>query len=130
MKMLDVFRSILREVLAVDMEVEDVLMRAVVLHTHAIALRRDIALEDVSESERSDGRLVLAPLTRRHVAALVAEFWPADPHRGREAFWLDRYERDCPYELFSDVPRERSARAIAARGDIAKHAFVEELLPE
>lgn len=55
MKMLDVFRSILREVLAVDMEVEDVLMRAVVLHTHAIALRRDIALEDVSESEWSDG---------------------------------------------------------------------------
>lgn len=130
MKMLDVFRSILRDVLAVDMEVEDVLLRAVVLHTYSIALHRDIVLEDVSDSERSDGRFVLAPLTRRHMAELVAECWPEDPHRGSGAFWLEHYERNTPYELFSDVPRERSARANAAREAIAKSALVETLIPE
>ena len=76
MKMLDVFRSILSETLTADMEAEDVLMRAVGLHTHSIVLRPGLDLEDVLEAARNDGRLVLAPLTRRHVATLIAECWP------------------------------------------------------
>jgi len=130
MKMLDVFRSILSETLTADMEAEDVLMRAVVLHTHSIVLRPGLDLEDVLEAARNDGRLVLAPLTRRHVATLIAECWPAGARAGRETHWLERYERDTPYEVFGDVPPDRRVRALAARDEIAKHPLVERLLPE
>lgn len=130
MKLIDVFKSILGESLAAETEVEDVLMYAVVLHTHSIVLRDDVYLEDVAESERVDGRLLLAPLTRRHLATLIAECFSADPRRGSYVYWLEHYENDAPYELFEDVPDECRFRALAAKECIQAHPLVAFLVPE
>jgi hypothetical protein len=130
MKLLDVFRTILRDTISDDLADEDVLMRAVVLHTHSVALPAHLEIDDVLESERSGARFVLAPLTRTHIASLLAELWPSGVDRGRDQFWLSRYERDTPYELFDDVPADRRDHAIAARMSIEAHPLVDELIPE
>lgn len=130
MKVLDVFRAILRESLVDDMETEDVVMRAVVLHTHSLALRPEVVLLDVAETERTNGRWVLAPLTRRQVAELIAERWHGEPSRGRMHYWRALYERDAPYELFDDVSPAQRSRALAARSNIERHVLVERLIPE
>lgn len=130
MKLLDVFRLVLRDSLVDEMAAGEVLMHAVVLHTHSIVLRHHVDLEDVAASERSGGQFVLAPLTRSHVAELIAEGWPADPHRGSEGYWLSRYEAETPYELFGDVPNDLRVLALAVKAKIEGHYLVERLIPE
>lgn len=129
MKMLDVYKQVLRDTTRDDMQLEDILLRALVLHTHALALRPEVSLDDVRRNG-STRRLVLGPLTRTHVAELVASLWPENEERGRQDFWFTQYGRHTPYELFEDVPEELRERAIAARRSIAEHALVEELIEE
>jgi hypothetical protein len=129
MTKLDVYRQILRSAIRDDMRLEDMLLSALVLHTHSIALRPDVDLDDVRRTT-GERRLVLAPLTNTHVTELMASLWPHDEERGREDFWFERYARVTPYELFADVPDELRDRAVAAREAIAKHELIEELIEE
>lgn len=129
MNKLDVYKQILRDNIRDDMELEDLLMRALVLHTHSIALRSDVVLDDVRRSA-GEQRLVLAPLTRTHVAELMASLCPKNEERGRMDFWFAHYGRLTPYELFGDVPDELRDRAVAARKCIAEHHLIDELIEE
>lgn len=90
MKKLDVYTQILRDAVRSDLQVEDVLLHALVPHTHSIALRRGVALDDVQPSVR-EPRLVLAPLTRTLLAHLVASLWPKSEELGRDDFWFAQY---------------------------------------
>jgi hypothetical protein len=129
MKKLDVYKQILRDTIRDDMQLEDVLLRALVLHTHSIALRPSVSLDDV-QRDSGEHRLVLAPLTRSHVVELVSSLWPKNEERGQKDFWSIQYSNLTAYELFEDVPDELRERAIAARKSIAGHELVEELIEE
>lgn len=129
MNKLDIYTQILRDTIRNDWEVEDVLLRALVLHTHSIALHPDVALDDVKRGV-GEPRLVLAPLTRTHLAHLVASLWPKNEERGRDDFWFAQYGSITPYEVFDDVPYELRDRALAARRNIEEHGLVDELIEE
>jgi hypothetical protein len=129
MNQLDVYRRILRDTIRVDMPLEDILLRALVLHTHSIALRPDVDLDDVQRNVGELG-LVLAPLTRTHVVNLVASLWPKDSEWGREDFWFVHYGQVVPYELFEQVPDEMRNKALAARKSIEDHSLVDKLIEE
>jgi hypothetical protein len=111
------------------MQLEDILMRALVLHTHSIALRPGVFLDDVQRSS-DEQRLVLAPLTRTHVIELVSTLWPKDEERGQENFWFYHFNSLAAYEVFEDVPEYLRGRADAARMSIAVHDLVQELAEE
>jgi hypothetical protein len=131
MTLIEVFETILRDTVkknTKNMDVLDILMHAVVIHTHSIALRQDVKLEDVWE--KSAGRFVLAPLTRRHVAELLAGLWPPTKERGQKEYWYERYVQDTPYEIADEVPAERRERFLAAKKNIEEHPLVAELIPE
>ncbi len=127
MRKLDVYATILRDTVPADMDRIDVLLHGVVLHTHSISLKPEIALDDY---KGRNGRVVLSPLTRHHVASMLANLWPADTQRGKEEYWFASYLADTPYELFEDVPEDLRDRAVTARNSIAAHALVEGLIPE
>jgi hypothetical protein len=129
MDKLDVYRQIFRDTIRDDMQLEDILLRALVLHTHSIVLRPDVYLDDVQRNAEQL-RLVLAPLTRTHVVHLVASLWPKDSEWGREDFWFAQYGRVVPYELFEQVPDELRNEALAARKSIEGHSLVDELIEE
>jgi hypothetical protein len=129
MDKLDVYRQILRDTIRGDMQLEDILLRALVLHTHSIVLRPDIDLDDIQRNV-GELRLVLAPLTRTHVVNFVASLWPKDNEWGREDFWFAQYGRVIPYELFEQVPDELRDQALAARKSIEDHSLVDELIEE
>ncbi len=128
MKLIEVFQRILRDVVEPGMAMEDVLLRAVVLHTHAIVPSRDLVLDDVKQD--GDDRIVLSPLTRSHLAALLANLWSASEQRGHSDYWSAHYARWTPYESFEDVPESQRTSADAAKRAIASHPLVEELIAE
>jgi hypothetical protein len=129
MNKMAVYESVLRDSVAPDGDIDETLWRAWVLHTHSLALRRDLQLDDVRPDADGQG-LVLAPLTRNHLAELLASLWPPNDKRGQNAFWFWEAHRVTPYEAFSDLPDEMRDRAAAARRAIAAHALVEELIEE
>ncbi|MEZ4301773.1 MAG: hypothetical protein R3B70_42960 [Polyangiaceae bacterium] len=129
MTKVEVFEQILRGSIRDGMQLEDILLRALVLHTHAVALHEDISLDD-AQVERCERRLVLAPLTRSHVVELLSSLWPEDEERGRQDFWFTAYSHFAPYEVFEDVPGALRDKAIAARESIAGHPLVQQLLEE
>jgi hypothetical protein len=118
----EVFRRILRDTVRPDMPDADVLSRMVVLHTHSLEL---------NEPPSGHGHAgVLAPLTRTHVAELVADRFPAGTPRAETGYWFAAYGRETPYELIDDVPAELRGGVDAARDAIARHELVRRLLPE
>lgn len=129
MRHLDVYAQILKETVALEMDVVDVLLRAVVLHTHSIVLSESVVLEDVKPGAGSC-RVVLAPLTRRHLAELLSALWEGRGERGSDRFWSEQYSTLTGYELFSDIPPELLARAITARDAIRCSTLVAELIEE
>jgi hypothetical protein len=128
MKLIEVFQQVLRDLVRSDMALEDVLLHAVVLHTHSIVPRREVVLEDVKRN--GDGRIVLSPLTRSHLAALLATLWSPQEQRGNADFWSAQYARLTPYEAFEDVPEEQHYRALVAKRAIESHPIVEQLIAE
>jgi hypothetical protein len=74
MSQIEIYQQILNETVTPDMDVLDVLPRAVVLHTHSIALAESVVFEDIKPSAGSS-RVALAPLTRTHLAALLSTGW-------------------------------------------------------
>jgi hypothetical protein len=124
-----VYESVLRDSVAPDGDVDETVWRAWVLHTHSLALRRDLQLDDVRPDADGQG-VVLAPLTRSHIAELLASLWSPNEKRGRDAFWFWEADRVAPYETFADVPDEMRDRAAAARRAVAAHPLVEELIEE
>lgn len=128
MNKIDVYVRILRDTVSKTAPIEDALLRAVVLHTHSIALRPEVALEDLQKGD--EPHIVLAPLTRTHVAELLAPMWPRSDERGADEFWLEQYNRLTPYEVFADVPGALRARALAARKSIEAHPLVAALVEE
>lgn len=131
MKKLEVWETILRDTVkkkVKNMDVLDILLHAVVVRTHAIALREDVELEDVWE--KTGGRFVLAAITRWHVAEVLASLWPPTKERGQKQYWYDRYMQDTPYEIVEEVPPERRERFLAAKKSIEEHPLVAELIPE
>ncbi|HEY9422993.1 MAG TPA: hypothetical protein VIW92_16395 [Thermoanaerobaculia bacterium] len=129
MNKLDVYKRILRDTVGDDMPLEDALLHMVVLHTHSIVPRPDVPIDDVLPG-RGERRIVLAPLTRTHLAELVASLWGKHDERGRVDFWFSSYGRLTPYELFTDVPSDLWERAIIARDNVAQHDLVAELIEE
>jgi hypothetical protein len=129
MDVLGVYEQILKDTIDVEMDVIDVLFRAVVLHTHSIALRPDVTLEDLAPSG-TPPRIVLAPLTRTHLAELLARLWMKGDRRATDAFWFHEYGSTTPYELFSDIPPELAERAMQARAAVSAHALVADLIEE
>lgn len=129
MTKLDVYREVLRGTVRADMALEEVLLVALVLHTHSLALRRDVELDDVRSQPGIHG-IVLAPLTRTHVAQLLSSLWPEDDDRGHMDYWLTHYCRTVAYELFEDVPERLREQAIAARDAVMAHDLVERLIEE
>ena len=127
MKKLDVYSRILKDTVIAEMEMVDVLLRGVVLHTHSISLKPDVLLDDY---RGKNDRVILAPLTRHHVASMLAGLWPPDSQRGKEEYWFASYLADTPYELFEDIPEELHDRAVAARTAIEAHPLVDGLIPE
>jgi hypothetical protein len=128
MEQLEVYRRILRDTVRPEVPDADVLFRMVVLHTHSLVLRPDVVVDDVRPGD--DGRVRLAPLTRTHIAELVAECFPAGSAQAAVGYWFAAYGRDTPYELFGEVPGEERGPALAARLDIARHPLVAELIAE
>jgi hypothetical protein len=130
MKVLEVYEAILRDTVKgmKNLDVIDILLHAVVIHTHSIVVRSDIELEDLWENRGPP--FVLAPVTRWHAAELLAVLWPPTKERGQQRYWHDRYELNTPYELFSDVSAEHRERALAAKKHIEQHLLVAELLEE
>ena len=131
MNVIDVYGNILRDLINKDSNVEDVLFLAVVLHSHSIALRTDIVLDD-GRRIFDNTRHVLPPLTRNHVAQLISELWPKSEERGQLDFWFFEYAYKIPYELFEDVPNEllEQAQTQTAKRKIEEHRLVEGLIPE
>ena len=127
MKVLDVYAQVLRDTVRPDMALIDVLLHGVVLHTHSLSLKKEVVLEDVNEQS---GGIVLAPLTRHHVAEMLAKLWPSNTQRGQEDYWFAHCLADTPYELFEMIPEQLRDRAVAARDSIAGHALLAELVPE
>lgn len=127
MKKLDVYSQILKDTVLAEMEMIDVLLRGVVLHTHSISLKPDVLLDDY---RGENDRVTLSPLTRHHVASMLAGLWPPATQRGREEYWFAGYLAETPYELFEDIPEDLHDRAVAARGSIEAHPIVEALIPE
>jgi hypothetical protein len=127
----ETFRTILRDTVKTkvkNMDLLDILLHAVVIRTHSIALREDVELEDVWQ--KSGKRVVLAAITQRHAAKLLASLWPPTKQRGQDAYWYHRYNQDTPYEIFESVPPELRERALAAKKSIEEHPLVAELIPE
>jgi hypothetical protein len=127
MTKVDVFKQILRDVVSDDADVLDVLLPMVVLHTHAIALRPGVVVDDGPHP--ADGEVGLAPLTRTHLAELAASMWTGTA-RGDSDFWTNAYRQSTPFELFDDVPAELRDRAERARRAIEDHPLVNRLIPE
>jgi len=123
------YRQILRDSMRDGMQLEDVLLRALVLHTHSIALRPGIDLDDV-ERNPGESRLILAPLTTTYVASLLASLWPESSEWGREGFWFSKYGTITPYQLFEELPDELRDLALAARTSIEEHRLVDQLIEE
>ncbi len=129
MKILDVYERILRDVIPEDASLEDVLLYMVVLHTHAVGVRPDVPVDDVSRASAEVG-VVLGPLTRNHLAELVSSLWPPNDRRRDMTFWHDAYARRTPYEVFEDVPEHLRDRAVASKQTIENHPLVERLVEE
>ena len=131
MEILDVYRQVLRESVRSGAPDSDILWRMVALHTHSVVLRSGVAVENGGILRPgADGRVTLSPLTRSHLAALVAECWPAASERANDAYWLTAYAKETPYEVFEDVPNEERERAAAARDEIVRHDPIVELIAE
>jgi hypothetical protein len=125
----DIYRQILRDIIQDDMQIEDIVLRAFILHTHSLLLRTNISVDDV-EGTGIEQRILLAPLTRTHVTELLSSLWPRDQQRGREDFWLTHYSRLTPYDLFVEITDNLRDKAIAARENVASHDLVQELIEE
>lgn len=129
MNKLDVYKQVLRDAISIEMSEEDVLLHMVVLHTHSIAVSSDVSIDDVQPSNAGQG-IVLAPLTRRHLAELVSSLWESHDQRGDVAFWYSLYGSLTPYELFEDVREELRERAFAAKMNIANNDLVDHLIED
>lgn len=129
MKKINVYTQILGDTIRSNSEIEEVLLRALVLHTHSIALHPGVALGDVKR-DFDESRVVLAPLTRTHVAQLVASLWPSDDKRGQADFWFMQYVNLTAYEDFEDVPDHLRPQALVARRAIEEHHLVGQLIPD
>lgn len=129
MKLIDVFTQILKETTQENEDVRDVLLRAVVLHTHSLVLAQNVTLEDV-DSHGTPPRTVLAPLTRTHLAQILATLWPAGDKRHADGYWIKEYGAQTPFELFTDVPAELAGKAAVSRDSILHHPLVQELIEE
>ena len=70
MNKLDVYRQLVGDLVDRDMDLVDILLRAVVLHTHSIVVAGGV--DDVVAAGEPP-RAVLAPLTRTHLAELLAQ---------------------------------------------------------
>ena len=129
MKLIDVFTQILKDTTQGGEAVLDVLLRAVVLHTHSLVLAENVRLEDVV-ALGTPPRTLLAPLTRTHLAQVLATLWPAGDKRRDDAYWIKEYGEQTPFELFTDVPPELAAKAAVSRDVILRHPLVQELIEE
>ena len=129
MNKIDVYKQILGDVISMQMSNEEVLLHMVVLHTHSIVVNSDVSIEDVNLNHEGQG-IVLAPLTRRHLAELVSSLWESHEQRGDAAFWYSSYDRLTPYELFDDIKDELRKKALTAKMNIANNDLVDELIEE
>lgn len=100
MKLIDVFTQILKDRAQESEDVLDVLLRAVLLHTHSLVLAENVTLEDV-DSHGTPPRTVLAPLTRTHLAQILATLWPVGDKRHADGYWIKEYGAQTPFELFT-----------------------------
>lgn len=129
MKKLDAYRHIMQDAIREGMSDKDILMLMVVFHLYGILLRPEVSLEDV----QPDGRLrsiLLAPLTRTHLADLFASLWPKDDRRGNKDFWFWLYDSTTPYEGLEDIPPDLRPRVEAARDKIARNELVADLIED
>lgn len=99
----------------------DILLHAVVLHTHVITLRSGFLLDDAG------GSTTLAPLTRNGVGDVLASLWPASQERGRQSYWFFAYCAETPYESVKDVPESLVQRLDSVRDAFLRHPLVEAL---
>jgi hypothetical protein len=129
MRKVDVYMAIIRDAISKDVSPEDLLLHALVLHTHSIVLRDGVVLEDV-RLDPHEQQMVLAPLTRNHVAELLATAFGGIGKRASPDFWFVEYARVAPYESFDEVPEDLRERAMAARRSIERHRVVERLVEE
>jgi hypothetical protein len=131
MEMLEVHRQVLQDSVRSRAADTDILWRMVVLHTHSLVLRPGVTVKNCGPVDPGDdGRVTLSPLTRTHLAELVAACWPPGSRRADPAFWFTAYARQTPYELFDDVPSEHRERAGAALEYIARQDPIDELIAE
>lgn len=131
MDMFEIHRQLLQDSVRSRVADADILWRMVVLHTHSLVLRPGVTVENGGPVRPGDdGRVTLAPLTRAHLAQLVADCWPADSRRADPAFWLVAYAEQTAYELFDDIPDAQRDRAVAALEHIARQDLIDELIAE
>ncbi|MBL4684317.1 MAG: hypothetical protein JKY37_06990 [Nannocystaceae bacterium] len=129
MTKLEAYQTIIRDVVHEDMQVEHVLLVALVLHTHSISLCEGIDLEDV-RPDSGERVIVLAPLTRTDVTQMLSTLWPWTDERGRMDYWFAQYCRTVAYEVFEDVPDGLRTRAAAVRDDVLAHVLIDRLIEE
>lgn len=128
MKMIELQRQVLRDTVSSEMPDVEVLMRMVVLHTHAIVVSAGIDVEDVRQPGKAN--IMLAPLTHRYLADLLASLWPPDEPRGDATYWFRAYDRSTPFEVFEDVAVALRDNANAAKAAILAHPWVHALVED
>ena len=102
MKKLNVYKTVLRDAVSSQMDQTDVLLHMVVLHTHSIVVSPTVPVDDV-RPETPGGQIVLAPLTRNHVAEVTAALFAPGKERRAPSFWYWSFCQTTPYEVFDDV---------------------------
>jgi len=107
----EIHKSITQAVLSAEADDENVLLYMVLLHTHDLYLKPEIAIEDVITKDVTKP-LLLPALTRRHAAEVVASLWPSTDKRGAEDYWYSHFIRTTPYEVLSDVPAQSRERVM------------------
>src|SRR6476659_8722651 len=92
----ELLHTLMVEALGPEPTDEDALAAMILFHTSHLWFK-DVVL--------SDGIAHLCALTRRHVAALVAECWPdrSDRSRTHAEHWYFEFNTRTPFEVVTDV---------------------------
>ena len=99
---------------------ETALSWMVLLHTHEIHFRAGTLLDDDGTSNSET--VIIAALTQRGVAHVVAALWPdrTDKDRCDYVHWYWEFNVKGPYEVLSDVPQDRLESVLRLRDILAK----------